>query len=143
MTFQSTSALVKDSCNAHIYCMLPYRIRFALSGFQSPILTGSQLVSLPAATKMFQFTACLSIPGHIDIFGSTLACSSPKLFAACHVYLKSKPGHPLNGVKTLTKFVFSVYSLLRVFHSNLYSYDICHCPHHPFGRRVDLLGKSS
>ena len=99
MTFQSTSAPLKDSCNAHIYCKLPCNIRFVLSGFQSPILTGSQLVSFPAATKMFQFTACLPISRHTDIVGSMLACSYPALFAACHVRLKTKPGHSLNGVK--------------------------------------------
>ena len=33
------------------------RVQFALSGFLSPVLTGSQLVSFPAGTKMFQFPA--------------------------------------------------------------------------------------
>lgn len=33
------------------------RIQFALSGFRSPLLAGSQLLSLPAGTKMLQFPA--------------------------------------------------------------------------------------
>ena len=37
---------------------------------------------------------CIGLP-HSDIFGSTLVCSSPKLFAAYHVLLRlQKPRHP-------------------------------------------------
>lgn len=35
------------------------RIRFALTRFLSPLLTGSRLISLPADTKMLQFSASL------------------------------------------------------------------------------------
>lgn len=103
--FQLTSAPVKDGCNAHIYPTLLQGIQFVLSGFRSPLLTGSRLVSLPAATKMFQFTACLPISERTEIDGSTLACSYPSLIAACHVCMKTKPGHPLNGV-ALTNTVY-------------------------------------
>lgn len=94
------------------YSVCPVRLSVVL-------LTGSQLVSLPAVTKILQLTAYSSIPGRTDIFGSMLACSSPKLFAACHVCSKSKPGHPLNGLLELSHS----YLLLRVLHSNLYSHD--------------------
>ena len=43
------------------------------------------LFSLPAGTKMFQFPAYSCISAHSEILGSKLACSSPKLIAACHV----------------------------------------------------------
>lgn len=121
-TFQSTSAPAKDGCNAHIYCTLLCSIRFVLSGFRSLLLTGSQLVSLPAATKMFQFTAFLPISRRTEIIGSTLACSYPMLFAACHVRMETKPGHPLNGV-ALTNWSCFNNSLLHVCCSNLYSHD--------------------
>lgn len=85
----------------HIYSILLQGIQFVLSGFRSPLLTGSQLVSLPAATKMFQFTASLSIPGHTDISGSKLACSYPELIAACHVRLKCEPGNSMSGFSLL------------------------------------------
>ena len=101
IAFQRTSAPAKDGCDAHIRSTLLWRVRFVLSGFRSLLLTGSQLVSLPSATKMFQFAECLPIPWLKDILGSKPACGSPRLFAACHVLLKSKPGHPLNGVFSL------------------------------------------
>ena len=41
----------------HISPMLPWGIRFGLPPFRSPLLRGSQLVSFPAGTKMFQFPA--------------------------------------------------------------------------------------
>jgi hypothetical protein len=70
----------------HIHTMLPLRIRFALTGFQSPLLTGSQLLSFPPGTEMFQFPGFPPpCGGNSDIFGSTAACASPKLFTACHV----------------------------------------------------------
>ena len=49
----------------HISGKLPVRIRIALSGFQSPLLTASQLVSFPPATEMFQFTGFLRITARI------------------------------------------------------------------------------
>lgn len=41
----------------HIYPKLPLGIRFALFRVHSPLLTESLLLSFPAVTKMFQFTA--------------------------------------------------------------------------------------
>ena len=41
---------------------------------------------------------------HSDIFGSKLVCSSPKLFAACHVLHRlSVPRHPPFTLSSLTK----------------------------------------
>ena len=76
------------------------RRRFRLFPFRSPLLRESRLMSVPAATEMFQFTACArtgygftgtyvpmtarGLP-HSEILGSSLVSSSPKLFAACYV----------------------------------------------------------
>lgn len=114
----------------HIYSILLWSIRFVLPGFRSPLLAGSQLVSLPAATKMFQFTAYLSIPGRTDISGSQLACSYPELIAACHVRLKCEPGNPLSGfslhVNALTQTYISVTAFAQL-----------RQPKHLDGRKVD------
>ena len=60
------------------------------------------LFSLPAGTKMFQFPAYLHTAlrrVHSEIFGSKLACSSPKLIAACHVlHHLPKPSYPFNSI---------------------------------------------
>ena len=43
---------------------------------------------------------------HSDISGSTLACSSPKLFAACHVlHRRSVPRHPPCALIRLTSHI--------------------------------------
>ena len=56
--FQGTSA---QGCELvgipHISLLFQERIQFALCGFQSSLLTTSQLISFPTATKIFQFTA--------------------------------------------------------------------------------------
>ena len=52
-----TSRMLACASQHHIFSVLLQSIRFDLSGFRSLLLTGSQLISLPAATKMFQFTA--------------------------------------------------------------------------------------
>ena len=43
--------------------LLSQGVRFALSRFYSPLLTGSRLTSFPAASKMLHFTAFLSLSG--------------------------------------------------------------------------------
>lgn len=43
--------------------MLSHGVRFALFCFHSPLLTESRLTSFPAASKMFHFTAFLSLSG--------------------------------------------------------------------------------
>ena len=81
------------------YCYM----RFGLLRFRSPLLSESFLLSFPPGTKMFQFPGfpsyayvfsvrycnitCSAFP-HSDICGSPLICSSPQLFAACHVLLR-------------------------------------------------------
>ena len=56
--------------------------------FRSPLLGESLLLSLPPATKMFQFAgfalSYLGLP-HSDISGSMLASSSPERFVGRHV----------------------------------------------------------
>ena len=76
--------------------------------FRSPLLTESRLMSSPPGTEMFQFPGFASpayafgqgypqrggLP-HSDIRGSTLARSSPRLIAACHVLPRLlAPRHP-------------------------------------------------
>lgn len=67
--------------------------RFGLWRFRSPLLTPSHAISLPRATKMFQFTRLaptlrsvmwvlhMGLP-HSDIRGSQVRCTYPRLFAA-------------------------------------------------------------
>ena len=74
----------------------PQRYWFGLFPFRSPLLRESRLISLPPGTEMFQFSGfasrlleilCLQHSGlpHSDTCGSTRACQSPQLFAACRV----------------------------------------------------------
>ena len=82
------------------------RWRFGLFPVRSPLLGESLLLSLPAGTKMFQFSAFASVLRtddgiasaglpHSDIRGSTGICPSPRLFAACHVLRRLRePRHP-------------------------------------------------
>ena len=85
--------------------------------FRSPLLTESRLMSSPPGTEMFQFPGFASPPyefrrrypkrgglPHSDIHGSTLARSSPWLFAACHVLHRLlTPRHPPNALASLKK----------------------------------------
>lgn len=68
-----------------------------LLGVHSPLLTQSQLLSFPPATKMLQFTGLQPISGQRAISGSMVACTYPELIAACHGP-KPEPGHPLYGL---------------------------------------------
>ena len=67
------------------------RLRFGLCRVHSRLLTTSQLVSLPARTKMFQFRAFpiarsnCGGDSHSEIPGSSPPCGSPGLIAAWHV----------------------------------------------------------
>jgi hypothetical protein len=96
-TFQSTSpqlSATTPDLQPHICKRLPARIRFGLYCFRSPLITASLLISFPADTKMFQFSAFsfLSewtisrspVKSHSGIPGSTVACTYPGLIAACH-----------------------------------------------------------
>lgn len=58
--FQPTSARRARECdgpNPTSHRARRAAVRFVLYGFQSPLLTASRLLSLPALTKMFQFCA--------------------------------------------------------------------------------------
>ena len=81
----------------------PRFTRFGLFRFRSPLLTESLLISFPALLRWFTsrslppplyfirtYGARLSTSGlpHSDTRGSPDMCSSPRLFAACHVLLR-------------------------------------------------------
>ena len=100
------------------YCYM----RFGLLRFRSPLLSESFLLSFPPGTKMFQFPGfpscnygfiarycnitCSAFP-HSDICGSLLICSSPQLFAACHVLPRRHvPRHPPYALCSLILYVF-------------------------------------
>jgi hypothetical protein len=53
-------------CWAEHYISRPFRegIRFGLSRFRSPLLAGSQLISLPAGTQMFPSPAFARLSAH-------------------------------------------------------------------------------
>ncbi len=90
--------------------------RFGLFPFRSPLLRESRLISFPVGTEMFHFptyASCLlrdRIPGflpggfpHSGIHGSTPACGSPWLIAACHaLHRPLVPRHPPRALSTLT-----------------------------------------
>ncbi len=85
--------------------MTPKRHRFGLFRVRSPLLAESQLFSLPAGTKMFQFPALtpskmvtglqpVGLP-HSEMSGSKVVCTYPNLIAAYHVLLRlPEPRHP-------------------------------------------------
>ena len=84
----------------------PKRYRFGLFRVRSPLLAESQLFSLPAGTKMFQFPAFALLKRevlglqpsglpHSEISGSMVVCTYPKLIAAYHVLHRlPEPRHP-------------------------------------------------
>ena len=85
--------------------LTPKRLRFGLFRVRSPLLAESQLFSLPAGTKMFQFPAfasslmilSLQLSGlpHSEMSGSQVVCTYPNLIAAYHVLLRLlEPRHP-------------------------------------------------
>ncbi len=92
-------------CRSPTTPQAPKRLWFGLFRVRSPLLAESQLFSLPAGTKMFQFPALASSSmitclqhaefPHSDISGSQVVCTSPKLIAAYHVLLRLlEPRHP-------------------------------------------------
>ena len=100
--------LVQKDGQNHIHSSSQNCVQFTLFPFRSPLLRESQLISFPAATKMFQFTALPSVSrctaetvrvnSHSEILGSKAACASPKLIPACQVFHRLlEPSHPLIG----------------------------------------------
>ena len=92
--------------------------RHGLLRVRSPLLAESRLISFPPGTEMFHFPGfapaglCIQ-PGvtgtcpaglpHSEIPGSQLACSSPRLIAACHVLHRLRmPRHPPCALSNLT-----------------------------------------
>ncbi len=96
--FQLTSASpLRGLAGAHhIPTLFRERVRTGLCRFPSPVLTASRLLSFPPGTKMFQFPGFPLPAGslreasltHSGIPGSTAACTSPGLIAACHALLR-------------------------------------------------------
>ncbi len=90
----------------HILDGLPRLVRFGLCRFRSPLLPASRLVSFPPPTEMFHFggfpllSERLGLLGpsrksHSGIPGSTSACDSPGLIAACYALRRRhEPSHP-------------------------------------------------
>ena len=110
-----------QSCPTTIQAATPIRLHhlnFGLFPVRSPLLRESLLISLPPGTEMFHFPGCAlptlciqvgvtwlhhaGLP-HSEIFGSTLARSSPKLIAAGHVlHRRLMPRHPPYALIRLT-----------------------------------------
>ena len=101
----------------HISLFLRREIRFGLSRFRSPLITGSQLISLPPGTQMFPSPgfALLSerrsalrqlqrIELHSGIPGSKVACSYPGLIAACHALLRH-PSQAIHHTASLRRMI--------------------------------------
>ena len=97
--------------------------RFRLLPVRSPLLGQSRLISLPRVLRCFTSPRVAArtyalgagsppitaggLP-HSEISGSTPACGSPKLIAACHVlHRRSKPRHPPSALSSLTTENFS------------------------------------
>jgi len=86
--------------------------------FRSPLLSQSRFLSFPPGTEMVHFPGfararlCIhrAVRGfcprgfpHSEISGSMPACGSPKLIAACHVFLRLLlPRHPPCALSSLT-----------------------------------------
>ena len=98
--------------------------RFGLCPFRSPLLGASLLISFPRATKMFCFARFPPAPKgrcrpiraggfpHSGIPGSTAACASPGLFAACHALHRLwPPRHPPRTLTNLPTGLIPVASL--------------------------------
>ena len=84
-------------------------VRFVLFPFQSPLLRESRLLSFPAGTKMFQFSASAIVTDHLRrdgkshsrIPGSKAACAYPGLTTACHT-LHRYPSQAIHHTAFLT-----------------------------------------
>ena len=87
----------------------PQRRRFGLLPFRSPLLRESTFLSFPPGTEMFQFPGFAHLLGvtglqpaglpHSDTRGSSHACRSPRIFAACRVLHRfRKPRHPPSAI---------------------------------------------
>ena len=92
------------------------------------------LFSLPPGTKMFQFPGFASCIGriaglqpaglpHSEIRGSRVACTYPRLIAACHVFHRLlEPRHPpyaLTYFRLCVRFIASAYTSIYLGYSFL------------------------
>ena len=92
--------------------------RFGLLPVRSPLLGQSRLISLPRVLRCFTSPCVASVTygfsagsppiraggfPHLEISGSTPACDSPELIAACRVlHRRPKPRHPPAALGSLT-----------------------------------------
>lgn len=83
----------------HIFLTFQIGIQFTLIGFRSPLLTESQLISLPVGTKMFQFPTFPLLP---EQFGNPRFKGCLRLAEAYHGLpcpsSAIKPSHSLYGL---------------------------------------------
>jgi hypothetical protein len=97
LPFQVVPVCIHDNDAGPTTPTMPRHHRFGLFPFRSPLLWESLLFSLPPGTKMFQFSGFASrLASGFQVFSLegcpiripadiTDICSSPQLFAACHV----------------------------------------------------------
>ena len=122
--FQPSSAIGPRVASAegepYISPTFRQRIRFGLSRFRSPLVTGSQLISLPAGTQMFPSPAFAILSDHWDalrqsqwvlphseIPGSKDACASPGLIAACRV-LRRHPSQVIHHTASVRSDEYNI-----------------------------------
>ena len=141
-TFQLEIINAKCCPKPHKYCYL----WFSLFRFRSPLLTESRLISLPRPTQMFQFrrfpphTYGFSVQyrsmsfgefPHSEIPGSMDICSSPRLIAAYHVFLRLPvPRHSPCALCSLTVVSLSQnISLFQILHlpTRFYHFTVAYC----------------
>ena len=113
-----TSSTILWICDSVFKVLQPQNeFWFGLFPFRSPLLRKSIFLSLPPATKMFQFTGlhlhsyeftmqylCITIGGlpHSEISGSKRTYSSPKHIVVRHVlHLLLVPRHPPSALSNL------------------------------------------
>ncbi len=84
----------------------PTRFSLGCAGFGRPYSRHPVLVSFPPPTEMFHFGGFPPLSGRLGLLGlgrrsysgipgSTVACTSPGLIAACHALLRRpEPSHP-------------------------------------------------
>jgi hypothetical protein len=82
-------------------------IRCDLTGFHSLLLTGSLLISFPPSTKMLHFEGLLRITALSRTPGSTVACTYPGHFVACHAALRAQAQPSTNWR------VYSIYGVIK------------------------------
>jgi hypothetical protein len=116
--FQHDSTKIRKLMSGPTTPGAPKRSGFRLFPFRSPLLRKSRFLSLPSGTEMVHFPEFASAPygfgnrwpafqrtgfPHSDTPGSSVACTFPRLFAACRVLHRlPAPRHPPFTLSSLT-----------------------------------------